>query len=125
MSVAPEEARNYLNLSQDEAGAELNLTLIVDAANAWVASKVTDTTAAPVKLATLELIRHWWEVQRGPSAAPLDEDYVDVSVMGYGIPNRVKQMLDPYMTATAGPSGAGSFPCAAPWPDPVEPLRGW
>lgn len=47
---------------------------------------------APVRTAVLELVRHLWRPQRGTAARPVD----DSPAPGYLIPNRVRELLDPY-----------------------------
>lgn len=47
---------------------------------------------APIRTAVLELVRHLWRPQRGTSARPVD----DSPAPGYLIPNRVRELLDPY-----------------------------
>lgn len=111
------EALRQLNI--DEVPADTTeLDLYVAAANEWVEERVTDTSPAPVKLATLMLLDHLWETQRGPSATPLDVDTGAPTGLGYAVPNRVLELLGPYMTTAAQPTG--SFPDAVAWPDPVE-----
>ncbi len=47
---------------------------------------------APIRTAVLELVRHLWRPQRGTAARPVD----DSPAPGYLIPNRVRELLDPY-----------------------------
>ena len=47
---------------------------------------------APIRTAVLELVSHLWRPQRGTSARPVD----DSPAPGYLIPNRVRELLDPY-----------------------------
>ncbi len=47
---------------------------------------------APVRTAVLELVRHLWRPQLGSTARPAD----DGSPPGYLIPNRVRELLDPF-----------------------------
>lgn len=117
MSVDLDQACSFLNLDQNSDDLT-KLGLYIDGANEWVGSKVEDTTTATAVLATLELIRHWWEPQRGPSAAPVDEEFVEIDSRSYAIPNWVAQLLG--LGGPAAPAGASSFPCARAWPDPVE-----
>lgn len=129
MAITVDEAVAELNLDDDDdidVGAELGL--YVDAANEWVALKVADLTRAAaspnvIRLATLFLVDHLWEAQRGPATQPLPGDeVVVVAGKGYAIPNRVRELLQPF---TARTEARGSFPTAGWWPDPVEPGRRW
>ncbi len=121
MTVTSDEALSQLN-SLDGVDDPVELELYVDAANEWVATRVTDTTPAPVRLATLMLVDHLWETQRGPvSSAPFDDSSFDRT--GYAVPNRVLELLAPYLTDGLGQSPAAprhSFPDAVAYPDPVE-----
>lgn len=123
MTVLLEEAVARLNITSLTASLVEELVLYVDAANEWVASKVTDTDTSRARLATLELVDHLWSSsQRGPgSASPFGSDETSIVVGGYGyaIPNRVKELLDLH---PPGPSG--SFPAAECWPDPQLPRWG-
>lgn len=47
---------------------------------------------APIRTAVLELVRHLWRPQRGTATRPVD----DSPAPGYLIPNRVRELLDPY-----------------------------
>lgn len=118
MAVDIFEAKDRLNIDPTDVSADAELDLYVDAANEWVAAKVGDSEAAPVKLATLILIDHLWWSQRGPTVTPLD-DATTVSVGGraYAIPNRARELLAPYMTSM---SPTYDFPDAGEWPDPVS-----
>ena len=118
MSVTLDEAKRQLNIPIADTSDDLELTLYVDAANEWVASKVSDTSLASVKVATLIINDHAWETQRGPGSSPLDDDdLVRVPGLAFAIPNRAVQWLEPhFVTATS----LGSFPDAVDWPDPVE-----
>ena len=46
---------------------------------------------APIRAAVLELVSHLWRPQRGTAARPADD-----GPPGYLIPNRVRELLDPY-----------------------------
>ena len=46
---------------------------------------------APIRTAVLELVNHLWRPQRGTAARPADD-----GPPGYLIPNRVRELLDPY-----------------------------
>ncbi len=46
---------------------------------------------APIRTAVLELVSHLWRPQRGTAARPADD-----GPPGYLIPNRVRELLDPY-----------------------------
>lgn len=121
MAVTVTEAKAYLNLDDDEDDAELDL--FVGAANQWVAKHVpaVELDAYPVRLGTLELIRHFWDSQRAPADGfPGDDDGAGrgLGLLGFAIPNRVHEHLAPYVTRVAP---TGSFPTAASWPDPVWP----
>lgn len=123
MAITLREAYDELNI---DAGAEapVEVALYVAAANEWIAKKVTDPTAAasaPVKVATLMLLDHLWQSQRGPSGVAMPgEEMVEVRGVGFAIPNRVLELIEPYMVRVR-PSG--SFPDATCWPDPVERVR--
>lgn len=119
MTVSLEEALDQLNITDSETDLE-EVQLYVDAANEWVATKVTDTTPAPVRLATLFLVDHLWESQRGPAAVPFGEEDLVVASRGYAVPNRVRQLLEPYLAATSRNVPTYSFPDAVAWADPVE-----
>jgi len=47
---------------------------------------------APIRTAVLELVNHLWRPQRGTATRPVD----DSPAPGYLIPNRVRELLDPY-----------------------------
>lgn len=49
------------------------------------------TLPAPIRTAVLELVRHLWRPQLGTAARPSDD-----GAPGYLIPNRVRELLDPY-----------------------------
>lgn len=105
---------DHLNLLDDSDDLD-ELIVYVAAGNEWIATRVADTTPAPVRLATLELIRHLWDSQRGPQSTPLSgDDIVTASGVGYAVPNRVLELLGPYRRK-AKPTF--SFPDAQPWPD--------
>lgn len=116
MSITIYEAIDHLNLEDDSEDLDEAL-LYVNAANEWIATRVTDTSPAPVKLATLFLVGHWWESQRGTASTPLSDETVFVAGVGYAIPNRVLELIDPYRSRTAP---VFSFPDAVAHPDPVE-----
>jgi len=46
---------------------------------------------APIRTAVLELVRHLWRPQLGTAARPAEDNGP-----GYLIPNRVRELLDPY-----------------------------
>lgn len=128
MTVTIPEAYRHLNIESGEHANEVDL--FVDAANEWVASRIgqpgwisaTAAAARPniIKVATLFLISHLWESQRGPAASPLDGDLATTGgLLGFAIPNRVAELLQDSST-TATPKH--SFPDAASWPDPVKYL---
>lgn len=122
-----------MSITFNEAVAQLNyqhgptdpteLNLYIDAANEWVAMRVADTSPAPVKLATLLLLDHLWNTQRGGAFTPVDEETGTPYTFGFAVPNRVLELLAPYMARGAGANPASAshaFPDAAGWPDPVE-----
>lgn len=116
MTVTIDEAIDHLNITESEDQVEVEL--YVNAANEWVATKVADPSAYAVKLATLFLIQHLWNSsQRGPTAVAIDDEIVTVTGVGYAIPNRVRELLQPYLVQAAP---AYSFPDAAYWPDAAE-----
>ena len=120
MPITVDEAKTQLNITG--SGDEAELTLYVAAANEWVATRVADTSPSPVKLATLMLVDHLWETQRGPATNPIDETG-NPYAFGFAIPNRVLELIAPYMTSGFGSKPAASsysFPDAVAYPDPVE-----
>lgn len=117
--ITLDEAVAHLNMEDAAASDILELTLFVDAAEEWVTAKVTDTTAATVRLATLMLVGHWWETQRGPASNPLNtNEFAPIGGPGYAIPNRVKELLGLFPATNT--NATGSFPDAVAWPDAVE-----
>jgi hypothetical protein len=119
VAVTVGEALRQLNLD-DDLDDIVELKLYVDAANEWVAGKVADTSPASVRLATLFLVDHLWGSQRGPVASPTSDDLVFVNSKAYAIPNRVLELLGPYLLSSTTSAPVGSFPDARSWPDPVE-----
>ena len=122
MSITINEALDQLNVSLSSPDVP-EIELYMDAANEWVATRVTDTSPAPVKVATLILLDHLWETQRGPSSNPVDTETGTPYTFGFAIPNRVLELLAPYMNAGTGakPASASySFPDAVAFPDPAE-----
>lgn len=118
MSVTVEEAAAHLNLTEDDPDL-VELELYVEAANTWVAGKVTDTDDPTTKLATLVLIQHWWRAtQLGPATSPVDEEMALIGAASYAIPNIVKTLLGLDISSAGAPTG--DFPDAVAWPDPVE-----
>lgn len=118
MSVTIDEAAAHLNVPMDseEIG---KIRLFTDAANEWIANKITDTSPAVVKLATLFLLEHFWESQRGPAFTPLaGDEMVEVDGTSYSIPNRVLELIHDYRVKA---TPTGSFPDAPCWPEPA----GW
>lgn len=93
------------------------LALYTAGVNEWIEDRVTDTSKAYVKVAALFFVDHLWTSQRGPSGTPLSEETIEVGGLGYAVPNRVLELLDPGL-ARAAP--VGSFPTSRGWPDPVE-----
>lgn len=119
MAVTLPEALDQLNIDSDSDDL-YEVQLYVDAANEWIATKVSDTSPTPVKLAALFLIDHLWQSQRGLAATPISGDeIVTVTGTGYAIPNRVRELLEPYLS-TSGGTPVYSFPDAVAWPDTVE-----
>lgn len=118
-SIGLADAKRHLNIDEDDDTDDEEIDFFVAVANEWIATQVTDTTPAPVRNATLELVRHLWDSQRGPAALDLDADGFSLGLLGFAIPTRVKELLGPYLTGTAPPAATGSFPDAADWPDPV------
>lgn len=132
MTVSVDEALEQLNTDAGSVDAG-ELQLYVDAANEWVDGRigqpgwmsVADAAVRPnvVKLATLFLVDHLWESQRGPAASPLSgaEEGGTLVLSGFAIPNRVRELLQDNTTARVGSGGPSfSFPDAVGWPDPVE-----
>lgn len=116
MPITLPEAKAQLNVAGDDDDGEI--MLYVDAANEWIATRVTDTDPTPVKLAALFLVDHWWTSQRGPIGTPISEETMFIDGRGFAIPNRVLELLGPYITTTAAPRFA--FPDAVAHPDAVE-----
>lgn len=113
MSVTLDQALDQLNIRPTSSDVA-EVQLYTDAATEWIDSKVPDTSPTPITLATLFLIEHLWESQRGPASTPLSDEMVEVSGKSYAIPNRVLEMIEPFRSK-ARP--AGSFPTATLWPD--------
>ena len=121
-TVDLDRAKAHLNFDDDDTEDDVELQAMLDAATEWVATQVSDLTPAPVRLAIMELLRHFWDSQRGPAGGPLDEDTGEtfsLGLLGFSIPNRVKELLAPYVTGRSIPAPASSFPDALDWPDPV------
>lgn len=118
MAVTLEQARLHLQFDPTDTDEDDELQFFIDAANEWVEQAVTDTTPTPVQLGTLELLRHWWESQRGPANLDLDPDS-GLGLRGFSIPNRVRELLAPWATGTSTGAPVGSFPDAPSWPDSV------
>jgi len=116
VAITLTQALAQLNLPEEPVDPT-ELELYVDAANEWVATRVSDTSPAPVQLATLFLLDHLWETQRGPSATPLDVETGLTVGFGFAVPNRVLELLRPYLSS---PGPTGEFPDAVAFPDPVE-----
>jgi len=113
-------ARRHLNFDDDEHTDDAELGFFLIAANEWMAAAVTDLTPAPVLLGTLELIRHWWETQRGPGFdGTLSDDGTGLGLRGFAIPNRVRELISPWAAPAATGAPLGSFPDAPRWPDAV------
>lgn len=117
--VTLNEIKAHLNIEADVNDYDDELQFFLDTAAEWIATQVSDVTPAPVQYATGELVRHMWDTQRGPAAVDLDDESTGLGVLGFGIPNRVTEMLAPYLSSIAGLAPVGSFPDAADWPDPV------
>jgi hypothetical protein len=71
--------------------------------NAVIVNYVAGMATIPPDItdASGELIRHWWAHGQQPyrgafQATPGDDDGGTVTVMGYSVPNRVVEMLNPY-----------------------------
>lgn len=119
MPITVDEALVHLNIDDIDDAAELSL--FVEAANEWIAERVVDTAPTPIlTLASLFLVEHWWESQRGPVGTPVDDgDPLVFNGRSYAIPNRVLEILGPWLLdETAAPEF--SFPDAVAFPDPVE-----
>lgn len=109
------EAADHLSVTQQKDLDEL--AKYVDAANEWVASKVSDTTTPSARLATFFLIDHWWQAHRRAMSPTADEDGVLVGGGGFtAVPGRVREMLG----LSVAHKAMGAFPSAVAWPDPVE-----
>ena len=122
MTITLDQAKLQLNIQSADTTDDVELQFYVDATNAWMATKVVDTTPAPVVLATRILLGHLWETQRGPTSSPYTgaEDLTVVGA-GYAIPNRVLELIDPYRSkVTTKTTPTYSFPDAVAWPDSVE-----
>lgn len=114
-----QQVKTHLNIDNSDTTHDVELQMFLEAAEEWVATKVADTTPKPVQLAILFLVAHLWDPQRGPVAAPLDDVNQPIAAgFGFAIPNRVRELLDPYMTAASTPRY--SFPDARCYPDPIE-----
>jgi hypothetical protein len=71
--------------------------------NAVIVNYVAGMATIPQDItdATGELIRHWWAHGQQPyrgafQATTADDDGGTITVMGYSVPNRVNEMLNPY-----------------------------
>ena len=118
MPVTLEDALDHLNITTRYEDGEVSL--YVAAANEWIAERVSDTSPTPIKLATLFLIGHWWDSQRGPVGTPIDDgDLVTFNGRAYAIPNRVLEILGPWLLSEHT-EPVYSFPDAVAFPDPVE-----
>lgn len=120
MAVDLADTKTHLNITDDDDDTELQF--FIDAANEWIATQVdtSDLTAKPVLIATLELIRHWWQLSQLGPADIADAEADDVGQLR--IPPIVHQMLGPYLSGSstaAPPAALYSFPDAPSWPDPV------
>lgn len=119
MTITLDEALSHLNIDEPTVGEQSEVELFVDAANEWIDERVSDSSPAPVRLAALFLISHLWETKRGPVSSQFDDDIVQVSGTAFAIPNRVLELLGPFLLdGTASPTY--SFPDAVAHPDPVE-----
>lgn len=53
-----------------------------------------------IQTATIELVRHWWQFGQQPFKGPFSSQPVDdggvASVVGYAVPNRVLELLNPW-----------------------------
>ncbi len=110
------QAKTHLDITDTENDDELQF--FVSTANEWIATKCGTSTAYPVRMGTLELVRHLWESQRGPGFASLDDDSdgsFSLGLLGFAIPTRVLELIAPFMTALT-PAPLMSFPVAADWP---------
>ena len=88
-------ARRHLNFDDADHVDDQELQFFVDAANEWVAANVSDTSPTYVTLGTLELIRHFWDSQRGPVNGSVDVD------LSSNIPPLVRQLLEPVLLDSA------------------------
>lgn len=124
MAVDLTSAKLHLNIEDDEIVDDDELQFFVDAANEWIITQVDedDLEAKPVRLATLELIRHWWSMSQLGPASLAEIEASDIGLLGLRIPPIVHEMLGPFLLgdATDPPAPVGSFPDATDWPDPVE-----
>lgn len=105
-SVSVDDVRRHLQDDEAELDED-ELGFFLDTASEWVAKKVPSLSPNPVRMAILNLVEHLWDTQRGPAAGPLDPETLTRPGAGYAIPNRVAQMIAPYMTGSAP---RGSFP---------------
>lgn len=123
MAVTLAQAKLHLNIDLTDTTDDTELQFFVDAANEWIATQVptANLNAKPVQLGTLELVRHWWDSQRGPAAAVLDDsENWHLGLLGFAIPTRVRELIGPYRSSVSTAAPTGSFPDAACWPDSVR-----
>lgn len=120
MAVDLTQAKVHLNIDLTDTTDDAELQFFVDAANEWIATQVAaaDLTAKPVQLGTLELVRHWWDSQRGPAGGVLDDsENWHLGLLGFAIPTRVRELIGPYRSSASTAAATGSFPDAPTWPD--------
>jgi hypothetical protein len=97
VAVTLSDAKLHLNIEATDHTDDTELQFFVDVAVEWVSKRVPDLMPAPVRLATLELVRHLWDTQRGPAVGSLDDAPTPRVGTSYAVPNRVTELLAPYM----------------------------
>ena len=115
------QARLQLNMDDpSDTTDDAEVEFYIQVASDWISTQVSasDLTRPAVQMATLELIDHLWESQRGPGVDPLDDQgSFTLGLKGFAIPNRVAELLAPFASTTAP---LGAFPIASTFPDPAD-----
>ena len=113
MIVTLDAARRHLQFEDEDHEDDDELLFFLSSASEWMAKKVVDVSPKPVQNATLELLRHLWDTQRGPVDGSLDSDTLVRPGSGFAIPNRVMQLIEPYLPFVSKSTDfAGSFSSA-------------
>lgn len=120
-SAELDAVKKHLTIDLDDTDDDEELQFWLDVATEWMGTQVSDLTPSPVQGAIRVLVAHLWDTQRGPAGTPLDDNELEtVSGYSFAIPNRVKELIAPYMKSRTASAPVGSFPPAASWPDAVS-----